>query len=158
MFSVSGGTPRVGDTDLRAPRVPREDVQPLEILGRPQMTPTFAVSTPFLCLDGPDLPVITVSSNRDANPALYVTAGSNVTLSCTAASRPPADITWSLADPAEAAVPAGPHLLLPAVRPGHAGAYACIATNPRTGSRRRSLLNLTVAGERCRAGSRGGAI
>ncbi|CAM9963435.1 unnamed protein product [Rangifer tarandus platyrhynchus] len=94
---------------------------------------------------GPDLPVITVSSNRDANPALYVTAGSNVTLSCTAASRPPADITWSLADPAEAAVPAGPHLLLPAVRPGHAGAYACIATNPRTGSRRRSLLNLTVA-------------
>ncbi|KAF4011319.1 hypothetical protein G4228_002004, partial [Cervus hanglu yarkandensis] len=94
---------------------------------------------------GPDLPVITVSSNRDANPALYVTAGSNVTLSCTAASRPPADITWSLADPAEAAVPAGPHLLLPAVRPGHAGAYACIATNPRTSSRRRSLLNLTVA-------------
>uniref|UniRef100_A0A8C6DKZ3 V-set and immunoglobulin domain containing 10 like n=1 Tax=Moschus moschiferus TaxID=68415 RepID=A0A8C6DKZ3_MOSMO len=94
---------------------------------------------------GPDLPVITVSSNRDANPALYVTAGSNVTLSCTAASRPPADITWSLADPAEAAVPTGPRLLLPAARPGHAGAYACIARNPRTGSRRRSLLNLTVA-------------
>ena len=111
------------------------------------MTPTFAVSTPFLCLDGPDLPVITVSSNRDANPALYVTAGSNVTLSCTAACRPLADITWSLADPAEAAVPTGSRLLLPAVRPGHAGAYACIARNPRTGSRRRSLLNLTVAGE-----------
>lgn len=94
---------------------------------------------------GPDLPVITVSSNRDANPAQYVTAGSNVTLSCTAASRPPADITWSLADPTEAAVPAGPRLLLPTVQPGHAGAYACIARNPRTSSRRRSLLNLTVA-------------
>ncbi|XP_031312916.2 V-set and immunoglobulin domain-containing protein 10-like [Camelus dromedarius] len=94
---------------------------------------------------GPDPPVIKVSSDRDAAPALYVTAGSNVTLRCTAASRPPADITWSLADPAEAAVPAGPRLLLPAVRPGHAGAYACLAANPRTGHRRRSLLNLTVA-------------
>lgn len=121
------------------------------------MTLTFAVSTPFLCLDGPDLPVITVSSNRDANPAQYVTAGSNVTLSCTAASRPPADITWSLADPTEAAVPAGPRLLLPAVQPGHSGAYACIARNPRTSSRRRSLLNLTVAGEQGWAGCRGGA-
>ncbi|XP_049757914.1 V-set and immunoglobulin domain-containing protein 10-like [Elephas maximus indicus] len=94
---------------------------------------------------GPDPPAITVSSDRDASPALYVTAGSNVTLRCSAASRPPADIAWSLADPAEAAVPAGPRLLLPKVGPGHAGAYACLAANPRTGQRRRSLLNLTVA-------------
>ncbi|KAF6289339.1 V-set and immunoglobulin domain containing 10 like [Rhinolophus ferrumequinum] len=94
---------------------------------------------------GPDPPVVQISSDRDATPALYVTAGSNVTLRCTAASRPPADIAWSLADPAEAAVPAGPRLLLPAVRPGHAGAYGCLAANQRTGRRRRSLLNLTVA-------------
>nr|XP_035959942.1 V-set and immunoglobulin domain-containing protein 10-like isoform X2 [Halichoerus grypus] len=94
---------------------------------------------------GPDAPVIKVSSDRDAAPALYVTAGSNVTLRCTAASRPPADIAWSLADPAEAAVPAGPRLLLPAVGRGHAGTYACLAANPRTGHRRRSLLHLTVA-------------
>ncbi|XP_045712445.1 V-set and immunoglobulin domain-containing protein 10-like isoform X4 [Phyllostomus hastatus] len=94
---------------------------------------------------GPDPPVITVSSDRDAAPAHYVTAGSNVTLRCTAASRPPADFAWSLADPNEAAVPAGPRLLLPAVEPGHAGAYACLASNPRTGRRRRSLLHLTVA-------------
>ncbi|XP_072625501.1 V-set and immunoglobulin domain-containing protein 10-like isoform X1 [Canis lupus baileyi] len=94
---------------------------------------------------GPDAPVIKISSDRDAAPALFVTAGSNVTLRCTAASRPPADIAWSLADPAEAAVPAGPRLLLPAVGPGHAGTYACLAANPRTGRRRRSLLNLTVA-------------
>ena len=46
-----------------------------------------------------------------------------MTLRCSAASRPPADIAWSLADPTEAAVPAGPRLLLPAVGPGHAGAY-----------------------------------
>lgn len=71
-----------------------------------------------------------------------------MTLRCAAASRPPADIAWSLADPAEAAVPAGPRLLLPAVGPGHAGTYACLAANPRTSRRRRSLLNLTVAGER----------
>uniref|UniRef100_H2NZV9 V-set and immunoglobulin domain containing 10 like n=1 Tax=Pongo abelii TaxID=9601 RepID=H2NZV9_PONAB len=94
---------------------------------------------------GPDPPIITVFSDRDAAPALFVTAGSNVTLRCAAASRPPADITWSLADPAEAAVPAGSRLLLPAVGPGHAGTYACLAANPRTGRRRRSLLNLTVA-------------
>ena len=120
------------------------------------MTPTLAVPTPFLRLDGPDLPVITVSSDRDADPSLFVTAGSNVTLSCTAASRPPADIAWSLADTAEAAVPAGPRLLLPAVRPGHGGAYACLAANPRTGYRRRSLLKLTVAGEGGGVGWRGG--
>ncbi|XP_069919031.1 V-set and immunoglobulin domain-containing protein 10-like [Oryctolagus cuniculus] len=94
---------------------------------------------------GPDQPAISVSSDRDAAPAVYVSAGSNVTLRCSAPSRPPADIAWSLADPAEAAVPAGPRLLLPAVGPGHAGAYACLAANPRTGRRRRSLLNLTVA-------------
>nr|XP_048288966.1 V-set and immunoglobulin domain-containing protein 10-like [Myodes glareolus] len=94
---------------------------------------------------GPDAPVIRVSSNRDAVPELYVTAGSNVTLHCSAPSRPSADIAWSLADPTEAAVPAGPRLLLPSVGPGHAGAYACIAANPRTGRRRRSVLNLTVA-------------
>lgn len=94
---------------------------------------------------GPDAPVIRVSSDRDASPALYVTAGSNVTLHCSAPSRPPADIAWSLADPTEAAVPAGPRLLLPAVGPGHGGAYACIAANPRTGHRRRSVFNLTVA-------------
>ncbi|KAL1769348.1 V-set and immunoglobulin domain-containing protein 10-like [Sigmodon hispidus] len=94
---------------------------------------------------GPDAPVIRISSDRDAVPALYVTAGSNVTLHCSASSRPSADIAWSLADPTEAAVPAGPRLLLPSVGPGHAGAYACIATNPRTGRRRRSVLNLTVA-------------
>ncbi|XP_077837224.1 V-set and immunoglobulin domain-containing protein 10-like isoform X2 [Macaca mulatta] len=94
---------------------------------------------------GPDPPIITVSSDRDATPARFVTAGSNVTLRCAAASRPPADIAWSLADPAEAAVPAGPRLLLPAVGPGHAGTYACLAANPRTSRRRRSLLNLTVA-------------
>ncbi|XP_051030171.1 V-set and immunoglobulin domain-containing protein 10-like [Phodopus roborovskii] len=94
---------------------------------------------------GPDAPVIRVSSDRDADPALYVTAGSNVTLHCSAPSRPSADIAWSLADPTEAAVPAGPRLLLPSVGPGHAGAYACIAANPRTGRRRRSVFNLTVA-------------
>ncbi|XP_076432871.1 V-set and immunoglobulin domain-containing protein 10-like isoform X2 [Peromyscus maniculatus bairdii] len=94
---------------------------------------------------GPDAPVIKVFSDRDAVPELYVTAGSNVTLHCSAPSRPPADIAWSLADPTEAAVPAGPRLLLPSVGPGHAGAYACIAANPRTGRRRRSVLNLTVA-------------
>uniref|UniRef100_H0W9M6 V-set and immunoglobulin domain containing 10 like n=1 Tax=Cavia porcellus TaxID=10141 RepID=H0W9M6_CAVPO len=96
-------------------------------------------------LYGPDTPVITVSSDRDAAPSQYVTKGSTVTLRCSAASRPPADIAWSLADPAEAAVPAGPRLLLPTVEPGHAGAYACLATNPRTGQRRRSVINLTVA-------------
>ncbi|KAK2089032.1 V-set and immunoglobulin domain-containing protein 10-like [Saguinus oedipus] len=95
---------------------------------------------------GPDPPIITVSSDRDAAPTLFVTVGSNVTLRCAASSRPPADIAWSLADPAEAAVPAGPRLLLPAVGPGHAGTYACLAANPRTSRRRRSLLNLTVAG------------
>ncbi|XP_026644874.1 V-set and immunoglobulin domain-containing protein 10-like [Microtus ochrogaster] len=94
---------------------------------------------------GPDAPVIRVTSNRDAVPELYVTAGSNVTLHCSAPSRPSADIAWSLADPTEAAVPAGPRLLLPSVGPGHSGAYACIAANPRTGRRRRSVLNLTVA-------------
>lgn len=78
-----------------------------------------------------------------------------MTLHCSAPSRPPADIAWSLADPTEAAVPAGPSLLLPTVGPGHAGAYACIAANPRTGHRRRSVLNLTVAGKSHKATQQG---
>lgn len=53
-------------------------------------------------------------------------------------------------------MPAGQRLLLPSVGPGHAGAYACLAANPRTGHRRRSLLNLTVAGEHSRAEWGGG--
>jgi hypothetical protein len=129
----------------------------LESPGRsePNVCEFFNSPTPFFCpqphtQDGPDAPVIRVSSDRDASPALYVTAGSNVTLHCSAPSRPPADIAWSLADPTEAAVPAGPRLLLPAVGPGHGGAYACIAANPRTGHRRRSVFNLTVAGKSSR--------
>lgn len=131
------------------------EVQSSRVVAESRVTPTLPVPTPSPHPDGPDLPVIKVSSDRDATPALYVTKGSNVTLRCTAASRPPADIAWSLADPTEAAVPAGPRLLLPAVGPGHAGAYACLAANPRTGRRRRSLLNLTVAGELAREGRSG---
>lgn len=52
-------------------------------------------------------------------------------------------------------MPAGPSLLLPTVGPGHAGAYACIAANPRTGHRRRSVLNLTVAGKSHKATQQG---
>lgn len=52
-------------------------------------------------------------------------------------------------------MPAGPRLLLPSVGPGHAGAYACIAANPRTGHRRRSVFNLTVAGKSCGFTQRG---
>lgn len=52
-------------------------------------------------------------------------------------------------------MPAGPLLLLPTVGPGHAGAYACIAANPRTGHRRRSVLNLTVAGKSRKATQQG---
>ncbi|XP_049643543.1 V-set and immunoglobulin domain-containing protein 10-like, partial [Suncus etruscus] len=96
-------------------------------------------------LFGPDPPAVSVSSDRDADPARFVSAGSDVRLACSAASRPPAAYAWSLADPAEAAVPAGPRLLLPRVRPEHAGAYACLASNPRTGRSRRGVLNLTVA-------------
>ncbi|XP_044524433.1 V-set and immunoglobulin domain-containing protein 10-like [Gracilinanus agilis] len=96
-------------------------------------------------LYGPDPPVITISSDQDESPARYVSVGSNVTLRCNAASRPPAELSWSLADPREAAVPAGPRLLLPRVGSAHTGAYACLAANPRTGLRRRGLLNLTVA-------------
>ncbi|XP_036599386.1 V-set and immunoglobulin domain-containing protein 10-like [Trichosurus vulpecula] len=128
------------------------------VIVRPQRTDqanyTCRVQSPFgaseataavTVLYGPDPPVITVSSDRDASPAHYVSVGSNVTLRCNAASRPPAELSWSLADPREAAVPAGPRLLLPGVGPAHAGAYACLAANPRTGLRRRGLLNLTVA-------------
>lgn len=122
---------------------PRREVGPVSVRFFYSPTPLVLPST----RDGPDAPIIRVSSDRDAIPALYVTAGSIVTLHCSAPSRPPADIAWSLADPTEAAVPAGPRLLLPAVGPGHAGAYACIAANPRTGRRRRSVLNLTVAGK-----------
>ncbi|XP_042556014.1 V-set and immunoglobulin domain-containing protein 10-like [Dipodomys spectabilis] len=141
-----GATPRIrteGD-QLRIARPGRRD----------QARYTCSVRSPFghrqaaalvSVFYGPDPPVITISSDRDAAPAQFVSAGTDVTLRCAAASRPPADIAWSLADPAEAAVPAGPRLLLPAVGPGHAGAYACIAANPRTGRRRRSVFNLTVA-------------
>ncbi|XP_029781696.1 V-set and immunoglobulin domain-containing protein 10-like [Suricata suricatta] len=156
-WSRDGRTLEAADPEgAEPPRIRREGDQLL--IGHPVRSDharyTCRVRSPFGHAEaaadvsvfyGPDPPVIKVSSDRDAIPALYVTAGSNVTLRCTAASRPPADIAWSLADPTEAAVPAGPRLKLPAVGPGHAGAYACLATNPRTGRRRRSLLNLTVA-------------
>ncbi|XP_074075583.1 V-set and immunoglobulin domain-containing protein 10-like [Macrotis lagotis] len=128
------------------------------VIARPRRTDqanyTCRVRSPFgaseataalTVLYGPDPPVVTVSSDRDASPGRYVSAGSNVTLRCQAAARPPAQLSWSLADPREAAVPAGPRLLLPRVGPAHAGTYACLAANPRTGLRRRGLLNLTVA-------------
>ncbi|XP_056652931.1 V-set and immunoglobulin domain-containing protein 10-like [Monodelphis domestica] len=128
------------------------------VIARPKRTDqanyTCRVQSPFgarqattavTVLYGPDPPVITISSDQDESPAHYVSVGSNVTLRCNAASRPPAELSWSLADPREAAVPAGPRLLLPGVGPAHTGAYACLAANPRTGLRRRGLLNLTVA-------------
>ncbi|KAM9039849.1 V-set and immunoglobulin domain-containing protein 10-like isoform X2 [Sarcophilus harrisii] len=136
---------RIEGVDLVIARLKRTD----------QANYTCRIQSPFgaseataavTVLYGPDPPVITVSSDRDASPARYVSVGSNVTLRCAAASRPPAELSWSLADPREAAVPAGPRLLLPGVGPAHAGAYACLAANPRTGLRRRGLLNLTVAG------------
>ncbi|XP_060031342.1 V-set and immunoglobulin domain-containing protein 10-like [Erinaceus europaeus] len=156
-WSRAGRALELGDPEEpEAPRIRLEGNQLLirRLVRSDHARYTCRVSSPFGHTEaaadvsvfyGPDPPVISVASDRDAAPTFYVTAGSNVTLRCSAASRPPADITWSLADPAEAAVPAGPRLLLPAVRPGHAGAYACLAANPRTGHRRRSLLNLTVA-------------
>ncbi|XP_006868423.1 PREDICTED: V-set and immunoglobulin domain-containing protein 10-like [Chrysochloris asiatica] len=156
-WSRDGRSLELADTEGGEPPRIRVEGDQL-VIGRPVRSDharyTCSVRSPFghteAAVDvsvfyGPDRPVIKVSSDRDIAPALFVTAGSNVTLRCSAASRPPANITWSLADPSEVAVPAGPRLLLPAVGPGHAGAYACLAANPRTGHRRRSLFNLTVA-------------
>ncbi|XP_068944955.1 V-set and immunoglobulin domain-containing protein 10-like isoform X5 [Petaurus breviceps papuanus] len=156
-WSQGGRLLEAGPGDGEGPARLRTDGVYL-VIARPQRTDqanyTCRVKSPFgaseataavTVLYGPDPPVITVSSDRDASPDRYVSLGSNVTLRCNAASRPPAELSWSLADPREAAVPAGPRLLLPSVGLAHAGAYACIASNPRTGFRRRGLLNLTVA-------------
>ncbi|XP_074837341.1 V-set and immunoglobulin domain-containing protein 10-like isoform X3 [Carettochelys insculpta] len=93
---------------------------------------------------GPELPVISVSSDRNPEPWRYVLVNSSVTLTCRATSDPPAQIYWSLADASDPLVPSQPNLTLPQVQLSQAGLYSCLASNPQTQHRLRATLSLTV--------------
>lgn len=87
--------------------------------------------------DGPDEPII-------SPPDSHYHPGANLSLSCHAASNPPAQFSW--------AINGGPQqptqeLFIPNISANDSGSYTCLAHNPDTGLSRTTVKMITVSGK-----------
>ncbi|XP_052024765.1 carcinoembryonic antigen-related cell adhesion molecule 1 isoform X2 [Apodemus sylvaticus] len=86
---------------------------------------------------GPDTPIISPSD-------IYLTPGSNLSLSCHAASNPPAQYFWLTNEKPQAS---SQELFIPNITTNHSGTYTCFVNNSVTGLSRSTDTNVTVLEE-----------
>ncbi|XP_058385388.1 carcinoembryonic antigen-related cell adhesion molecule 1-like [Diceros bicornis minor] len=116
-------------------RVTRNDTGPYECETR---NPVSAHrSDPFYLnvLYGPDAPTISPSDS-------YYRAGANLSLSCHAASNPPAQYSWLInGKPQQSTL----ELFIPNITANDSGSYTCLVHNPVTGFNKTTVKTITVS-------------
>ncbi|XP_021022548.1 carcinoembryonic antigen-related cell adhesion molecule 1 isoform X1 [Mus caroli] len=83
---------------------------------------------------GPDTPIISPSD-------IYLHPGSNLNLSCHAASNPPAQYFWLINEKPHAS---SQELFIPNITTNNSGTYTCFVNNSVTGLNRTTVKNITV--------------
>ncbi|EDL24263.1 mCG126985, isoform CRA_e, partial [Mus musculus] len=83
---------------------------------------------------GPDTPIISPSD-------IYLHPGSNLNLSCHAASNPPAQYFWLINEKPHAS---SQELFIPNITTNNSGTYTCFVNNSVTGLSRTTVKNITV--------------
>ncbi|XP_030069085.1 V-set and immunoglobulin domain-containing protein 10-like isoform X3 [Microcaecilia unicolor] len=94
---------------------------------------------------GPDPPSITITSDRDPNTYHYVHLNSNVNLTCSTDSKPPATYSWVENNGGN--LPVGSILTKPNIQLTQAGQYFCIVSNSKTGIRLSQPINIAIYGD-----------
>ncbi|KAG8511369.1 Carcinoembryonic antigen-related cell adhesion molecule 1 [Galemys pyrenaicus] len=145
LWSIRGQSPPDGarlqlspdNRTLTLLRVTRNDTGPYVCETR---NPASAQRSDPLALNvlyGPDTPTISPSRN-------YYSTGANLSLSCLAASHPPAQYSWLVNGRPQQA---SQELSIPHIAESDSGAYTCLAHNKATGLSSTTVKNITVSGE-----------
>ncbi|XP_058385389.1 carcinoembryonic antigen-related cell adhesion molecule 6-like [Diceros bicornis minor] len=116
-------------------RVTRNDTGPYECETRNPVSARR--SDPFYLnvLYGPDAPTISPSHS-------YYRAGANLSLSCHAASKPPAQYSWLINGRPQQSTQ---ELFIPNITSSDSGSYTCLAHNSVTGLNRTTVKTITVS-------------
>lgn len=101
--------------------------------------PSADITCGFLLFapDGPDVPIISPSDT-------HFQSRTNLSLSCHAASNPPAQYSWSVNGELQAS---SQELFIPNITTNNSGSYTCLVHNSVTDLNRTTVKNITVLGK-----------